>query len=416
VSPERLRRRYVVLSALRFLPTGLLIPVTAVFMQSRGLSLAQIGVAVATQSVVVIVLELPTGGLADALGRRPVLLLATVIDLVAMVLFVTADGPRMFALAWAVEGVYRALESGPLDAWYVDSALEADRDADLERGLAASSTSLALAIAAGGLAAAGLAALPPVGGIDPLALPILAAIALRVVDLAAIAALVTEPRRARGPRAAWGASKAAPEVVRRTLRLLASSSALLALVAVELLWGAGLTGVELLSGPRLADLLGAERGVTTFGVTVAAGWLLSAAGSASTARITALAGSPARAGVALRLAQGGAALVMAVVAGPIGLVTGYLAFYVVHGPANVVHYSMVHRLTTAEHRTTMVSANSLAGRLGGAGAAIGLGALATSAGIPAAWLVAAALLAGGAPLYRVAGRTRPVLVGEEARS
>ena len=74
-------RRFVALNALRWLPTGLLIPVTAVLMQSRGLSLAQIGLVMAVQGAVVIVLELPTGGLSDALGRRPVLLVASALDI-----------------------------------------------------------------------------------------------------------------------------------------------------------------------------------------------------------------------------------------------------------------------------------------------------------------------------------------------
>jgi len=66
-------RRHVVLTALRWLPTGMLIPVLVVLMQDRGLTLAQVGMVSATQSIVVLLLELPTGGLADAVGRRPVL-------------------------------------------------------------------------------------------------------------------------------------------------------------------------------------------------------------------------------------------------------------------------------------------------------------------------------------------------------
>jgi MFS family permease len=71
------RRRFTVLTALRWLPTGLLLPVMVLFEQGRGLTLAQIGVVSASQSVVVMLLELPTGGLADVMGRRPVLLAAT---------------------------------------------------------------------------------------------------------------------------------------------------------------------------------------------------------------------------------------------------------------------------------------------------------------------------------------------------
>jgi predicted GNAT family acetyltransferase len=106
------------------------------------------------------------------------------------------------------------------------------------------------------------------------------------------------------------------------------------------------------------------------------------------------------------VAQGAAVLVMAVVAGPVGLLTGYLGFYLVHGAANVVHYGMVHRLVDADHRTTVLSASSLAARLGGAAGAAGLGALASSASLPVALAVAALVLAAAAPLYAVAGRGR----------
>ena len=87
------RRRFVVLTALRWLPTGLLIPVLVVFEQSRGLTLAQVGLVSATAGVVVLLLELPTGGLADALGRRPVLVAATALDLASLGLLV-ARGRR----------------------------------------------------------------------------------------------------------------------------------------------------------------------------------------------------------------------------------------------------------------------------------------------------------------------------------
>lgn len=404
-------RRFVVLSTLRWFPTGLEIPVIVVLMQSRGLSLAEIGLVAATQSLVVVVLELPTGGLADALGRRPVLLAASVFDVVAVALLLTARSPAGFLAAAVVQGMFRALESGPLESWYVDASLEVDVRADIERGLARATTGLGLAIAGGALTAASLVAFAPVGGADALAVPIAAALVLRFVDMAAIARLVTETRRRTGFAGARASVAAAPRVVRSTLGLVASSSALLALVAVELLWGAGMVGVELFSGPRLVDLLGdAEQGVAVFGVAAALGWGISAMGSAMSARLTSTLGrDPARAGSVLRVAQGAAVGVMAVVGGPLGLVTGYLGFYLVHGAANVVHYGMVHRLVDADHRTTVLSAHSLASRLGGAASGVGLGALATSTSIPLALALAAVLLAAAAPLYRVARRGRPLV-------
>jgi hypothetical protein len=400
-------RRFVALNALRWLPTGLLIPVTAVLMQSRGLSLAQIGLVMAVQSSIVIALELPTGGLCDALGRRPVLLVASALDGASLLLLLTAHSPGTFMLAGAVQGVFRALDSGPLEAWYVDTTLRLEPDAVIERGLGHGVSALGLAISAGALASAGLASLPSIAGVDPLAVPVAAALGLRIIDSGALALLVTEDRARFDLGMVRAGATAAPAIVRSTVRLVRHNRALTALVAVELTWGAGMVAVELFSGPRMVELLGdPERGVAVFALAASAGWLISAVGSAASGRLSALlGGGPARAGAVLRLVQGAAVVVMAVGGGPLGLVTGYLGFYLVHGSANVVHYGMVHRLVDDDHRATVVSANSLASRVGAIGAGAGLSALATGAGIPAALALAAALLAAGAPLYRIAGRS-----------
>ena len=104
------------------------------------------------QGITVLLLELPTGGLSDAIGRRPVLLLAGVIDdRVAG----AAHGRRLGAAVlvfYVLQGVYRALDSGPLEAWYVDHALAADEHADIETGLSRSGVVLGVAIAGGALA------------------------------------------------------------------------------------------------------------------------------------------------------------------------------------------------------------------------------------------------------------------------
>jgi hypothetical protein len=95
---------------------------------------------------------------------------------------------------------------------------------------------------------------------------------------------------------------------------------------------------------------------------------------------------------------------MASVAGPVGVVTGYLGFYLVHGAGNAVHYGMVHRLVDSGRRTTVLSVSSLMARIGAAASDAGLGFVATGLGIGPAFGVAAVLLLAGAPLYRVAGR------------
>jgi MFS family permease len=213
------RRRYLLLLALRWLPTGLLMPVLTVIGLDRGLTLAQVGLTAAVQGLVVAVLELPTGGLADTWGRRPVLLLAGLVGTASLAVFAVADSVALFVLAWGLQGVFRALDSGPLEAWFVDTALAADPDLDLGRALGRGGTVLGVAIAAGALASGLLVALAG----DPTA-AVLAALAVHVLGVAGLA-LLPEPRRPRG--SALRAVAAVPGAVRDGLRLVAGSRALL---------------------------------------------------------------------------------------------------------------------------------------------------------------------------------------------
>ncbi|HEY0699770.1 MAG TPA: MFS transporter, partial [Micromonospora sp.] len=255
LTARQVRRRYLVLHGLRWLPTGLLIPVLILLMAERGLTLAQIGLAAAAQGFVALTLELPTGGLADALGRKPVLVTAGLLNLASLVLLSFADTFVLLTLVWAVQGVYRALDSGPLESWYVDATLAVEPAARIERGLSAGGVVSGVAIAAGALASGGLVALGPVGPASALTVPVLVAAALQLVHLAALLVLLVEVRPAQGVGALRASFTAAPRMIGEALRLLRRSRVLLALVAVELFWGFGMVTFESLLPVRLAEVV-----------------------------------------------------------------------------------------------------------------------------------------------------------------
>lgn len=414
-----IKRRFLLLTATRWLPTGIGIPVLTILLQQRGMSLATIGLLSGLSSLVVVLLELPTSGLADTLGRRPVLLAAGGLSVASTSVTAFAGSAALFAVSWTIEGAYRALDSGPLEAWYVDAAQAADPDVDLEAGLAAQSTVLSGAIAVGALLGGGLALLPAPAALPVLALPLLVAIALRIADLTAMWFLLGEARPARAPaprrraEAAWRSTRESGRTVREALALLRTSQALVALAAVELLWGGGMTGVEMLSGLRMVELLGdPDHGVAAYALTAAVAWTISGLGAAAAPWVARRTGSWVRAAIVARIAQGAGVAAAVVVAGPVGLILGYTGFYLVHGAANVAHYGLVHRNTGAAHRSTMVSVNSLTSRIGGMAAAPILGATAAGHGVPAAFAVAAVLLAAPAPLYLLARPARPAPAGE----
>jgi len=398
------RRRYLILIALRWLPVGLLIPISVLLMLSRGLSLTEIGLAFSVQGFVVLALELPTGGLSDSLGRRPVLILASLVGLLSLATLYLADSLPLFAAAMCLQGVFRALDSGPLEAWYVDATLAANADARIESGLGAGSTVLSVAIGGGALLSGGLVALDPFDSIEALALPLLVALALMVVNFGAILVLLTEVRMARGVRAIASSIGAVPGVVGDGLRLLRSSRVLLALVLVELFWGFSMVTFESLFPIRLSEVVGDTASAAALMGPVSSGaWFASAAGAALIATVSRRLGV-ARSAAALRILQGLTIVAMGVVAGPIGVVTAYLACYVTHGASNPMHMTLLHRQVDGPHRTTVLSMNSMVGQPAGAIGAIVLASIADGTSLTTAMIVGGLACAVAAPLYIPAWR------------
>ena len=75
LTARQAERRYIALSGLQWLPIGLVAPVLVLLLRARGLELPVIGALFAVYTVVVILLELPTGSFADVLGRRRTLVI-----------------------------------------------------------------------------------------------------------------------------------------------------------------------------------------------------------------------------------------------------------------------------------------------------------------------------------------------------
>jgi MFS transporter, DHA1 family, tetracycline resistance protein len=404
VSPQS---RFLFLLGLRWFPVGLLIPVLVLLPLERGLTIAQVGAAAAVQGIVVLVLELPTGGLADSIGRRPVLMIATSINLVSAGLLVVADSMPLFVLVYLLQGFYRALDSGPLEAWYVDSALAADPKADIETGLSRSGVVLGLSISGAALAGGGLVALGPwtLGSwrISALTVPVIVSFVLVVAGLVAIAVLMKEDRIAKRG-VSWMGD--VPRAIGGALKLVRRNRVIAALIAVELFWGFGMVTFEQLTPVRLSEVLGgADKAAALMGPVGAAAWAASAAGAALVPLLVRLIG-PQWAGFTMRIAQGAAIAGMALIAGPAGIIVAYLCCYTVHGASNPVHVGLLHRQVDGPWRASLLSLNSMVGQPGFAIGAVLLTAIAASAGTPAAILTGAVVLAVAAPLYLV-GRKSP---------
>lgn len=402
LTARQARRVLLLLTFTRWFPVGLVIGVTTLLALERGMSLAQLGVILSMQGFVVLALELPTGGFADALGRRPLLVASTVVALASALVYVFAQTFAAFCAALLLQGVFRALDSGPLESWYVDTAQADDPDVEVEQGLARAGTVLGTAIASGAVLSGGIIAWHPVQSLTALENAYWLSIVFIVLNLVATLVLLREPVThvdSRGLRRALGSAREAPRVVAAGFRLLGTNRVLLALVGVEVFWSVGMIAFETLLPVRLSELVGGETEAgALMGPVSAAAWGLFAAGSAAAGLAARRVGVTWTA-IASRVLQGGFVVVMALMTGPVGLVTAFFVVYTLHGTAGPVHSTLLHRQAEARNRTTVLSMNSM---VGGGCYSLGLlvlGPLAEAASTATAILVAGAFSILGAVLY-----------------
>ncbi|MEU6353765.1 MFS transporter [Streptomyces sp. NPDC047072] len=98
----------------------LLYPVYALLFADTGMSLWQISSLFALWSVTAVVLEVPSGALADAVSRRLLLWIGPLFNAVGFTLWVTVPSYGAFALGFVLWGVGGALCSGSLEALVYD--------------------------------------------------------------------------------------------------------------------------------------------------------------------------------------------------------------------------------------------------------------------------------------------------------
>lgn len=399
-----LRRRFWLLSALRWLPTGFIIPVSALLPLERGLTIAEFGAVAATQGIVVLLLELPTGGFADALGRKPVFVASAVAALASYVVSALAHSPLAFVCASALAGLFRALDSGPLNAWFVDAVHDdptvTDRSGTVARGLSGHASVVGASIAVGAVASGAFVVWAPLGREGSLALPYWIAAGLAIVQIVVATGIMHEDRSAR-VAGVLRSIRATPRVVLAGARLLKRSRVLRALVAVELFWGFGMIAFESFMPIRLAELLtDRDQAAAIMGPVTAAAWGVSALGAAMVPLLLRR-WSMTGVSVALRLVQGATVVGMGLAAGPVGLILGLFATYAVHSAAGAIYETLLHEQVGTENRATVLSLASMAMQPAGALGAVVLGLVATGVSTGLAIVVGGVVLALAAPLFLV---------------
>lgn len=397
------------LSALRWLPLGVTLPFLTLLPLARGLSLSAVGVVFAIHGVVVLVSEVPSGALADTVGRRRALVGGAALLAAALALFASATSMSGFAIAALALGAGRSLTSGALEAWFVDALRAVDPAAPLRPGLAGglslNSVALALGSLLGGAAPLLFSGLPSTG--DDLVIRYSPAMAVAIGSALlyglAVLALVDEPR----PPARGGRSLRADlrEVIAAAAEAVRLSGTVRAVLLVAFTAGIAVAACELLWQPRFVALTDDARPNTLLlGALAAAAMLAAAAAVRLGARASARVGV-ARVYVGGFIAAAAALGALAAADSVWAFCLAYVAFGAVFPLGEALHHEFLHNAVEGRARSTVASMESLALQLGAVTSNVGLAAVADGAGISSAWLIAAAVCVVGALFAaRVASR------------
>ncbi len=399
MTADGLTRRFVFLRALRWLPLGLVLPFLVITPHARGLSLGAIGAVFAVHSAVAIALEVPSGALADLVGRRRILLAGASLTAVSLLVFAAAESVPAFMASVGLLAAGRALISGSLEAWYVDSLRALDPSAPLSRGLSRGGAAEGLAMAVGSVIAgvlvtlAGPAHAGGGGAFSGYGIAAIAGALAAVGYLIAVALLVDERHDRRRKSEPHESTRARVAEIFRTARSeLMGSVAVRVVVVTGVALGMTFTSVELLWQPRLAGLLhDADTNGLVFGGLAAASMLAAATGAWLSERVNRRLGL--RLGYLLALGLGAVCVALLGVPGSAAaFALVYLVAYLAMGINEPMHYELLNDAVGPTARATLLSAEALALQGGALVANLAVGAFASSHGAPLVWLVAGVLL------------------------
>ncbi len=389
----RTERTYYLLFGLYCFSWSVLAPMYALFLLSRGLDLFQMSVVPAIYFMTTVLFEVPTGAVADLLGRKLSFLLSCVIRMAAFALYAFAHGFVDCAIAELIDALGSTLATGALDAWAVDG-MEAEgnrRPPDrffARAHIVARPLMLTSALVSGYLGERDLA-LPWFLGAGGFALTAVLA-----------AGLMEETRRGAG-RSWSGMHRSVLRTVREGLNTVRQTPVLLLLCLLTMAGAFGVIPVTLLWQPRIQALSG--QGPWLLGWVAA---LLNVGGLVGSALIPRLLGQASRERVlcAASFWRAGMFALVAVATGVGPALVGVVLQEMTFGMTEPLLQAWMNEHIGAERRATILSVRAMSFTFGAAAGLVCIGWLARDAGMPAAWAASASVFALIAPGFILLGR------------
>ncbi|MEM9785521.1 MAG: MFS transporter [Pseudomonadota bacterium] len=376
---------------------GLTVAVVALALTDRGMDLLQISLLFGVYSVTTMAMELPFGGLADNIGRKPVFLAAVVASLISLALFLSTSDFYVLALSFAFIGFGRALRSGTLDAWFVETFNAAAPNVDVQPALAkaqwANAVGLAVGAVLGGLLpdVFGAAAVELGGSVYDVSYAASFGIMLCVFVYTMF--VIVEKPHTLNPDALRQGFATVPLVIKDAGILALRHPALSVLLAALAFFLMATNPVEVIWPTHAKPMLEEGYANTIIGVLTATYFFSIAFGAWLSPRISRI--FKRRHAVTLAAAfacMAGVQIALALQVNIVGFVLVFILYSVVIGVSETPASSILHKCVDDRQRSTMLSLRSLIQQLGGALGLILAGTIADVYSTPTAWLVGAVFL------------------------
>lgn len=376
---------------------GLTVAVVALALSDRGMDLFQISLLFGVYSLTTMLMELPFGGLADSIGRKPVFLTAVVASLISLALFLSTSDFYVLAFSFAFIGFGRALRSGTLDAWFVETFTAIAPNVDVQPALAkaqsANAIGLAIGAVLGGLLPDVLGSVAVSIGFSIYDVSYAASFAVMLgVFVFTVCAIVEKPRPPV-PGAFRQGFAIVPTVIKGAGILALRHPALSVLLAALAFFLMATNPVEVVWPTHAKPMLEESYANTVIGVVTATYFFSIAFGASLSPYISRI----FKRQHAMTLAASFACLTCVQVAlasqgNILGFVTVFVLYSVCLGIIETPASSILHRCVDDNQRSTMLSLRSLIQQLGAALGLVLAGTIAEFYSTAFAWIVGAVFL------------------------
>ena len=398
---------------------GIIIPVMTLFLLEKGFNLLQVGIAFAFYSTATVLLELPTGGLADSIGRKKVYLFALALQIFVTIAFVLINNHIGLFICFALQGAVRSLTSGTMDAHFIDEFYKIDPDVNLQQEFAKIGIFVPLALGLGSL----------IGGFLPMTLGVLTEKSFLnslyssnyiiftvtlIIQFVTTFFLVKEEKKTGENNTILAGFKKVPEVLSTSVNYGLKHPIILLILLATFAWGFSISGLEQLWQPQVKGIISESTGTWIYGVLTFGYFIAGGLGNVLVTPICKLFKDDyPRVLFFARALMGILYFVLAIQNGIVMFSIFYITLFMFNGVQGSPETAIFNREVPSDKRSTLLSFSSLFLQLGGILGSIIMGVLAQNFSIKIAWIAASVVITSSALLYLFIPQHKEKLVDSE---